>query len=451
MSIRRSQIVDVCPPAATAELTGDYLAWVGGDDALAPTALEGTAAILDSRPDVGLVYTQYLTMSDSGIIGNVGRRCRVPYSKERLLTDFMTFQFRLLRRSVFDQISGLDESAFPAEDYDLCLRLSEMTEFAYVPEPLYFYRVHEDAISRLNQVAQVEAGRKVIERALERRGLADTLEVDVEIDSHFQLCQRVATAPSTVATKLAATQLDLTVMSHPEPGAPSSVVDVGLVSCLCVTRGGHRHVQRALKCFQAQTYPNLELIVVYETLDDKSRELLSQRLPGITLVHVPSNPKQPLGTLRNVSVAAANGSFLCGWDDDDWHAPQRIELQPRQLLRTNADACVLSRWLMLDETSGHAYASRMRLWEGSLLCRRDLEVVREGYLPLPRGEDRAFVDRLRSRHRLTILDRPELYVYTCHGNNAWGHDHFQQFYSTSSILNAEDTERVLRLVASPDR
>ena len=56
--------------------------------------------------------------------------------------NLMTFHFRLLRRSVYESVGGLDVRYERAEDYDLCLRLSEVTEIRCVPKPLYFYRQH---------------------------------------------------------------------------------------------------------------------------------------------------------------------------------------------------------------------------------------------------------------------------------------------------------------------
>src|SRR5690349_14291014 len=42
--------------AAAKLLSGKYIAVVDSDDAIAPTALEETSAILDARPEVGVVY-----------------------------------------------------------------------------------------------------------------------------------------------------------------------------------------------------------------------------------------------------------------------------------------------------------------------------------------------------------------------------------------------------------
>src|SRR5204863_6989473 len=50
--------------AAASMVSGDYLGWVDSDDALVPTALAETRAVLDANPGVGMVYTDYLTMDE---------------------------------------------------------------------------------------------------------------------------------------------------------------------------------------------------------------------------------------------------------------------------------------------------------------------------------------------------------------------------------------------------
>src|SRR5438477_8596599 len=94
---------------------GEYIGWVDSDDVLAPTALQETAAILDSRPEVGMVYTRYMTIDAENRVGQIGKRCLIPYSKDRLLLDFMTFHFRLFRMLVVEQVRRLDVVPVPAE------------------------------------------------------------------------------------------------------------------------------------------------------------------------------------------------------------------------------------------------------------------------------------------------------------------------------------------------
>jgi glycosyltransferase involved in cell wall biosynthesis len=189
--------------SAIAQTTGTYIGWVDQDDLLAPVALQETTAVLDTNPEVGLVYTDYLDMEESGKIRGYGTRCHIPYSKERLLLDFMTFFFRLMRREVFEQVGGLDASMTHVEDYDLCLKLSETTEVQHVKKPLYYYRCHGLSASQQYPRQQAENACYAIANALKRRGLAEQLQVQLEIlqDVPFQSRIRLTPKPTTVRSR----------------------------------------------------------------------------------------------------------------------------------------------------------------------------------------------------------------------------------------------------------
>lgn len=176
--------------SAIAESSAPYLGWVDSDDLLAPTALEKTSAVLAAHPEVGLVYTDYIVIDEDGRAKGYGRRCRIPYSKERLLLDLMTFHFRLIRRSVFDQAGGINPLFELAMDYDLCLRLSEVTQVRHIRKPLYRYRDHQESLSSSRRVEQMYCAKRAISEALERRGLSDQFEVDLQIRGRFSLKRR---------------------------------------------------------------------------------------------------------------------------------------------------------------------------------------------------------------------------------------------------------------------
>jgi len=189
----RAAHAGLCPSinAAAKQLTGKYFGWLDSDDAIAPTAIAETAAFLDSNPDVGMVYTDYLTMDESGRVGGLGSRTKIPYSKDRLLIDFMTFHFRVMRREVFDRIGGIDESIQGAEDYDLCLRLSEQTQIRKLARPLYFYRVHDKSISTEKRLWQIMQSKEAVSRALKRRGMDTQFEIEVELVGRFRLRRKI--------------------------------------------------------------------------------------------------------------------------------------------------------------------------------------------------------------------------------------------------------------------
>jgi GT2 family glycosyltransferase len=126
-------------------------------------------------------------MDDAGRVGGPGNRTKIPYSRNRLLIDFMTFHFRLMRRDVFDRVGGIDESIPGAEDYDLCLRLSEQTEIRHLARPLYFYRVHDRSVSSERRLWQIMQSKEAIARALARRGMDGEFDIDVELVGRFRL------------------------------------------------------------------------------------------------------------------------------------------------------------------------------------------------------------------------------------------------------------------------
>ena len=173
--------------AAAKMLSGKYFGWVDSDDALMPTALAETIAALDSMPEVGMVYTDYVTMDETGQLQGIGKRCSIPYSKDRLLIDFMTFHFRLMRRELFDAVGGADPAMDGAEDYDLSLKLSEVTTIHHLARPLYLYRVHSSSVSSERRLQQIMTSKEAVARALARRGMDKEYEIDVELIGRFKL------------------------------------------------------------------------------------------------------------------------------------------------------------------------------------------------------------------------------------------------------------------------
>ena len=167
--------------------SGKYIGWVDSDDIIAPTALAETAKVLNNNPEIGLVYTDYLLIDKDNKILGKGSRCQISYSKDRLLISFMTFHFRLMRKEVFEQAGGINENTGSVPDYDLCLRLSEITEIYHLKQPLYYYRQHSGNMSQTQRVELIYSSQEAIERALQRRGLDKDYEIKVEIIGKYYL------------------------------------------------------------------------------------------------------------------------------------------------------------------------------------------------------------------------------------------------------------------------
>ena len=190
---------------ALAETTGEYVGYVDGDDLLAPTAISDTVQVLEERSEIGWVYTDYQEMTAAGEVLGLGHRCQIPYSPQGLLLDFMTFHFRLMRRSLYAQVQAqiLAQQKSPegwaldsVDDYDLCLRLSERSPVYHLAKPLYYYRLHAHSLSYAQRSIQIQESAQVVEWALARRGLSD----------RYRLCVNFGTGAVRLLPRLNAIQ-----------------------------------------------------------------------------------------------------------------------------------------------------------------------------------------------------------------------------------------------------
>ncbi|MBE9032071.1 glycosyltransferase [filamentous cyanobacterium LEGE 11480] len=182
---RGPAIADACRFAQ-----GEYIGLVDSDDLLAQTALAETSQYLDTHSAVGLVYTDYQIINADGSIQGYGHHCQRPYSPQQLLVEFMVFHFRLMRASVYRQIGGFNPEFVYAQDYDICLRFSEVTIIEPLKRPLYYYRHHKNNISCEKRIDQILFSKRAIEAALDRRGMAQEFELEFQISAQCNLVSK---------------------------------------------------------------------------------------------------------------------------------------------------------------------------------------------------------------------------------------------------------------------
>ena len=207
-------------------------------------------------------------------------------------------------------------------------------------------------------------------------------------------------------------------------GAPAPTV-----SCLMVTKDRASMAARAIACFRAQTYPNVELVVVDDSADDTlERHIHELDDPRIRLHRLPPDGK-PLGELRNIAVDRAAGAYVSQWDDDDLYDPERLEVQMAAILALGAEACFLTRERLWWPSRHRIAISRARLWEGSMVCAKE-KLTR--YPSQRRGEDTPVAEQVVRTSRVVSVDAPELYTYVFHENNTFDAAHFARHFDVAT-------------------
>lgn len=186
--------------AALAQARGGFLGVLDSDNILEPIALSSMHAFLRAHPQLGMAYSQYVEINENGALLGPGTRCNTPYSARQLLVHFMTYQFRLIRRDAYLAVGGFNPMAAYAEDYDLCLRLSETCSIGHLPQPLYRYRIRHGSISQSSRLRQVQASYAAAQRALQRRGLDRSHVLSLGLRVRHQFRPKPATAAPETAS-----------------------------------------------------------------------------------------------------------------------------------------------------------------------------------------------------------------------------------------------------------
>ena len=134
---------------------GEYVAILDSDDLWLPQKLSVQVPLLDSRPEVGLVYTDAFVFDGETQVTIGTHRDACPHPAGRIVAQllFMCVMLTptpLIRRSVLDKV-GLfaeDKAIKGCEDWDLWIRIAKVYDIDYIDQPLAKYRLHSSNMSR---------------------------------------------------------------------------------------------------------------------------------------------------------------------------------------------------------------------------------------------------------------------------------------------------------------
>lgn len=183
------------------------------------------------------------------------------------------------------------------------------------------------------------------------------------------------------------------------------------VSCLMLTYNRPRFAAMAVQCWQAQTYPDRELVIV----DDGQVPYTPPDDPRIRYFRV--NHKLLVGVKWNLAAQAASGSLLAFWADDDWHHPERLETQVAALRAFKAEACALHGAAYIDFATGKRWRCTETLDGTYLFTRHYYDLA-----PFPRADaaEAAVFVHTRSKPAAHVILAGDLYLGVVHGHNLMG-------------------------------
>jgi hypothetical protein len=110
-----------------------------------------------------------------------------------------------------------------------------------------------------------------------------------------------------------------------------------------------QHHENLWRCFNAQTWPDKELVVLETYEDAPSSFLASKALTDKRLVHVAIPRKAgtvdfTVGLKRNMTLHLASGEFVVNFDDDDLYAPAYVQKIVGAMQARGLIGVTLSAW-----------------------------------------------------------------------------------------------------------
>ena len=149
---------------------GKYLMRLDADDYLDENALLVLSNILDSKPEVGLVYPDYYVIDEDGGVIEIMRRKKI--GEEVELLDLPAHgACTMFRKECLLQIKGYEESIECQDGYDVWLRFIQSFKPYNVNVPLFYYRQHPESLTTKRQ--KILETRKNIKRNFVRKYKGD--------------------------------------------------------------------------------------------------------------------------------------------------------------------------------------------------------------------------------------------------------------------------------------
>lgn len=123
-----------------------------------------------------------------------------------------------------------------------------------------------------------------------------------------------------------------------------------LVSAIITTHNRRELLKRAIESVFAQTYKEIELIVVDDHSEDGTSSVCQD--PRINYIFIPREESRGGNYARNLGIKAAKGEYVAFLDDDDYWLPQKIKKQVALIEEKKCDFVSCNRLLELVTEDG---------------------------------------------------------------------------------------------------
>lgn len=267
---------------------GEYVALLDHDDLLVPSALFESISCLSANPDADLIYSDEDKVDEKGM--HIEPFFKPDWSPDFLRSCNYITHFAVLRRAVVSQINGFRYGTEGAQDWDLFLRFTAVSDKVYhVPKILYSWRKSPTSTAKT-------AKSKPYAYVNQKRALRDSL------------LQRTTSASVQENKYLGFWRVRYNIVGNP------------LVSIVIPTLDNPIYIARCVNSIIEQTsYPNFEIVIVDTgSKDPKTFDFYESKVVKSNRIKIVNwhKPQFNFSSACNVGAQHAKGDYLLFLNND---------------------------------------------------------------------------------------------------------------------------------------
>lgn len=266
---------------------GEFIALVDNDDTLDNHALMEFVNVLNEKKDIDFIY------SDEDKLNLKGKRCyphfKPDFSPDTLLSLNYICHLSVLRKSIVEKVGGFAVGLEGAQDHDLFLKVSEVTDKIYhIPKILYHWRMIPSSTSMgvKNKDYASDKGKIAIENALKRRKIKASV-LKEKISTYY-------------------------IVNY-------DLEDKPMVSIIIPTKDYASTLDVCLKSiYKKTTYPNFEVIVVNNNSEEKETFKLFNKYKSKykNFRVIDANMEFNYSRINNLAIKEAQGEYIVLLNND---------------------------------------------------------------------------------------------------------------------------------------
>ena len=158
----------------------EFICHVGSDDMIPTNALQTFVEFMDNNKEIGVCCGNFICFNDQGNKWAFPHVAQSGDFDSSVLLRYMSlFPLRFYRRTIIEQVGGYSNELTSAVDYDLALKVDEVTKIQRIKDPIsYYYRQHSEQVSTKARPEQNSNAKQALQDALKRRNIDGKIKND---------------------------------------------------------------------------------------------------------------------------------------------------------------------------------------------------------------------------------------------------------------------------------